>query len=73
MYANTWPTGRDSSALGTRAFIRPTLYMSEEMKKRQNEFDEGDEWVTQGPLEDHDAFNRFGTEASWDSRASTPP
>lgn len=31
----------------------------------QNDFDEGDEWVTQGPLEQHDAFNRFGTEASF--------
>jgi hypothetical protein len=40
------------------------LYVGGE-KVDQNEFEEGDEWVTQGPLEQHDAFNRFGTEASF--------
>lgn len=40
------------------------LYVGGE-KEDQNEFDEGDEWVTQGPLEAHDAFNRFGLEASF--------
>lgn len=34
-------------------------------KKRQNEFDEGDEWVAQGPFRKHDAFVRFGVEASF--------
>ncbi|MFC6734425.1 hypothetical protein [Haladaptatus sp. DYSN1] len=31
----------------------------------ENEFDEGDEWVTQGPFSQHDAFNLFGAEASF--------
>jgi len=34
-------------------------------KKDQNEFDEDDEWVTQGPASQHDAFSRFGREANF--------
>jgi len=39
------------------------LYVGES-KEGENEFDQGDEWVTQGSTFEHDAFLRFGKEAS---------
>ncbi|WP_276249198.1 hypothetical protein [Haladaptatus sp. YSMS36] len=31
----------------------------------ENDFDEDDEWVIQGPVSQRDAFNRLGAEASF--------
>jgi hypothetical protein len=31
----------------------------------ENEFDEGDEWITQGPASEHKAFTQFSKEAQF--------